>query len=233
MSVGPDALAPKARMFRGAVATVAALAATRPAAALAQIPREGSSPPPAAPASYSVELSAQAAYTTPPIRGGTTPFGAGFGAKLGLAFEHLYLGLNGMAYLGGSDIDITDRSLLGGAELGYSFFLNTGRTGGVLTVRPLVGAGGVRILHTDPSLARSTGKTDVVTSASGRSGRGASDTTTLDNVYVQPAIMVMYSSGMPFVAANANVLVIPGVSYSGSTTTWLAYGLQGQVGLRF
>src|SRR5262249_34099144 len=161
-----------------------------------------------------------------PIRGGTTPFGAGAGAKLGLAFQHVYVGLNGMAYLGGTDIDISDHALLGGAELGYGFFVDLG--GGRFTVPPLIRLGGVRVVHTDPSLAGSSGA-DVVTSASARSGN-RSGTTNVDNVYVQPAITLMYGAGKPFVAANANLLVVPGISYSSSTTTWLAYGVQGQLG---
>ena len=36
-------------------------------------------------------------------------------------------------------------------------------------------------------------------------------------------------------AVNAGMLVIPGISYGGSSqpTTWLSYGLQGELGFRF
>jgi hypothetical protein len=181
--------------------------------------------------SYDVEVAGAVVYTTPPIRGGTTPFGAGLGVRGGVAFPHLYVGLAGRGYLGGSDGDITDNALLGGVELGYG--VSTPLVDGELTLRPLLGVGGMLLMHTDPSLL--TASPDVVSSASGRGGGrgGQSDTTTLENVYLEPALLVMYGRGSVFGAAEANLLVIPGVSYSGDTTTWLAYGIQGEVGYRF
>jgi hypothetical protein len=184
------------------------------------------------PSACDVELAAAVGYTTAPIRGGTTPFGTGFGGRLGLVFTHVYVGLHGMGYLGGTDVDISDRAFLGGLEVGYGGSVQLGS--GRLTFRPTVGVGTMRILHTDPSLAQSRG-VDVVTTASGRSsgGGGASDTTAVDSFYVQPTFNILYGSGVSFVAVNANVLVAPGISYDDTTTTWLAYGIQGQLGLRF
>jgi hypothetical protein len=176
------------------------------------------------------ELAAEATYTTVPIRGGTTPFGLGFGGRLGLVFHRIYVGANAIGYLGGMDIDISDHAILYGLELGYDVAFDAGP--GRFIVRPQVGIGGVRIYHTDPSLARSIGP-DVVSSASGRRSSSNSGTTTLDNVYVQPGMTFIYAPGMPFAAVNANALVLPGINYSGVMTTWLSYGLQGQVGLRF
>src|SRR5262249_42056568 len=147
-----------------------------------------------------------------PIRGGTTPFGFGFGGRAGLLYRHVYIGLNAIAYLGGTDIDISDRAILYGLELGYDVAIDAGS--GRFVVRPQVGIGGVRIYHTDPSLTRSTG-TDVVSSASDRASSPGSDTSTLDNVYVQPGVTLLYARGMPFAAVNANALVMPGISYSG------------------
>jgi hypothetical protein len=180
--------------------------------------------------SYDIEVAAAVVYTTPPIRGGTTPFGAGFGVRGGFAFPHLYVGLAGRGYLGGSDGNITDNALLGGVELGYG--MSTPLFGGQFTLRPVLGVGGMVLMHTDPSLL--TASPDVVSSASGQGGgRGHSDTTTLENVYLEPALVVMYGRGSVFGAAEANLLAIPGVSYSGDTTTWVAYGIQGEVGYRF
>jgi hypothetical protein len=153
----------------------------------------------------------------------------GLGVRGGAAFPHLYIGLAGRGYLGGSDVDITDNALLGGIELGYG--VSTPLWGGLFTLRPLVGVGGMILRHTDPSLSKAS--PDVVSSASGRAGPGRSDTTTLENLYVEPTVLLLYARGPVFGAAEGNLLVIPGVSYSGGTTTWLAYGIQGEVGYRF
>ena len=193
------------------------------------------------PASYEgVELAGIAGYLSPPVRGGTTPFGLGFGARLGLAYEHLYLGVRGMGYLGGSDVDITDQSLMAGGEIGYGLHLASG-SAGRLTLRPLVGAGGAVIFHTDPSLLKNASTTtsggrsrsvDVVSSASGRGG-GASDVTTVSSVYLRPALVLMYSTGSFFAGAETSAVLLPAIAYGGESATWLSYGLEGQIGCRF
>jgi hypothetical protein len=172
-----------------------------------------------------VELGGKLGYMTPPIRGGTTPFGAGFGARLGVAASGFYAGASVVDYLGGSDIGITDHALLYGAELGYGFRLELPASGEFFVIRPQIGVGDAAISHTDPT------QVDVVTSASGGS-RGT--TTTVNSVYVEPAITTMFCWGKTFFALNGGVLVLPGIRYGGADpTTWLAYGIDGQFGFRF
>jgi hypothetical protein len=164
---------------------------------------------------WDFELGGKVAYLSPPIRGGTSPFGAGFGGRAGFAFSQVYVGLSVVDYLGSKDVDVTDTSLLYGAELGYGIRL-VRVNGSVLTLRPQVGAGGISVFRTDSSTTTSTGATsrgrrgraDVVSSASG----GAGNVTTVDAFYVEPAVTLMFSSGVFFVAIN---------------------GKQGQTGLRF
>jgi hypothetical protein len=204
-------------------------------------------PPDAAPAStptsstIDFELGGAFAYTTPPIRGGTSPFGTGFGGRAGLAFASgVYIGLSVIDYLGSKDVDVTDTALLYGLDLGYGFRL-ADTSEGRLTLRPQIGAGGLTVFRTDPSLtassASATGsgrqRVDVVSSASGGGG-GRSNVTTVDAFYVQPAITLMYATGPFFLAVEPHVLVVPGITYSGAApSTWLSYGLQAQAGLRF
>lgn len=204
-------------------------------------------PPDTAPPSTSTidfELGGAFAYTTPPIRGGTSPFGMGFGGRAGLAFASgVYIGLSVIDYLGSKDVDVTDTALLYGLDLGYGFRLASTPEGGRLTLRPQIGAGGLTVFRTDPSLtaasssSSATGgrgqRVDVVSSASGGGG-SVSNVTTVDAFYVQPAITLMYASGAFFVAVDPHVLVVPGITYSGAApSTWLSYGFQAQAGLRF
>jgi hypothetical protein len=197
------------------------------------------------------ELEAHTAYTMAPIRGGTNPFGLGFGGRLGFVFSHVYLGVHAVDYLGGTDVDTSETALLFGGEAGYDLATRFGD--GWLTLRPQVGVGAVVITRIDPSLltaARSTtatravtiGKPDVVTQATGSSGSsgpsGSSGSTVSDaihasDVYVQPGATVTYATGAVFAGANANVLIVPGLNYGGYQTTWFAFGLEGRVGLRW
>jgi hypothetical protein len=186
---------------------------------------------------WDFELGGKVAYLSPPIRGGTSPFGAGFGGRAGFSFSQVYVGLSVVDYLGSKDVDVTNTSLLYGAELGYGIRL-VRVNGSVLTLRPQVGAGGISVFRTDPSTTASTrttssgrrGRADVVSSASG----GAGNVTTVDALYVEPAVTLMFSSGVFFVAINGNLVLVPGITYSGAeAATWLTYGTQGQTGLRF
>ncbi len=195
------------------------------------------------------EVAALAGYLSPPIRGGTTPFGAGLSGRFGLVLSNVYIGGKLAGYLGGTDVDISDRSLLYGLELGYGFRLDA--FGGThFVVRPQVGAGAMTIFHTDPSLAgastttatggRARASVDVITAASSSSGGGGSgssslsDTTTVTNVYVEPGLSVMWTSGVFFVGALGSMVVVPGISYSGAdASTWVSYGLAGQIGVSF
>lgn len=200
------------------------------------------------------ELSALAAYTTAPIRGATNPFGTGFGARFGLVFSHVYFGGIVADYLGGTDVDTSETALLFGGELGYD--VATPLAGGWLTLRPQAGLGLVTITRTDPSLltagsatatrSASLRKPDVITQAtsssagssssstgSSSSSSGPSDKITLSNVYLQPGVTLLYGSGVTFAGLNANLLVVPGIHYSDSTSTWVSYGFEGRFGFRW
>ena len=229
------------RLFRAALLLlcpgVAALALPRDAFAdEPAAPETTAVEPPATPSSWDFELGAKVGYTTPPIAGGTSPFGVGFGGRAGFAVSHVYIGLSVVDYLGAKDVNVTDTALLYGAEIGVD--LHLGDVGaGYFKLRPHVGGGGVAIFRTDPNLATtsSTGgrnsRPDVVTSASGRS---SSNVTTVNAFYVEPGATLLFVTGSFFFGLDANVLVVPSIGYSGAApTTWLAYGVQGQTGLRF
>jgi len=108
-------------------------------------------------ATYVFEAAGRSGYASTPIRGGVSPFGAGFGARAGVDLWHFYLGAGVMDYLGGSDVGATDHALLAGVELGYN--LPVGR---YLTIRPLVGVGDTLLSHTEPGAA-APATVDVVT----------------------------------------------------------------------
>jgi hypothetical protein len=181
---------------------------------------DGSGPP------LFVELAGQAAYVTPPIRGGTNPFGAGFGARIGLDFSGLYVGVSVMDFLGGKDVDVGYRALFYGLDVGYGVHVPAFGKASWL-VRPRLGVGVAAVYYTDPSLAA-----DVVTSASRSSS--ASDTLTVNNVFLQPGATLELTSGAYFAAVDASVLLLPGIAYGGADpTTWLCYGTQLQLGFRF
>jgi hypothetical protein len=174
-------------------------------------------------------LNAKAAYLTPPIRGGTTPFDMGYGGALGITVSGVYVGASVIYFLGGRDVTISDHSLFYGLELGYAVNLaSLGR--GHLTLRPQVGAGGVSIYHTDPS----TAKVDVVSTASGSRSSSSSDTTSVSTFYVAPQVTLMYTDERFLVGATGTTMVLPSVSYSGAAaTTWVSYGGEAIAGLRF
>ena len=190
-------------------------------------PADGETPPPASSGTrLDVELAGEVAYMTAPIRGGATPFGAGFGGRIGLDFSGFYVGVSVLDFLGGKDVDVSYRSLLYGLELGYGFRMPA-FGGTVWVLRPRVGVGDAAVYYTDPSL-----KADVVTSASGSSS-AASDTLTGNNVFVQPGGTLELASRSYFVAVDGSMLVLPGIAYGGAdSTTWISYGLELQLGFR-
>ena len=182
---------------------------------------------PAAPGSgLDVELAAKAGYVSPPIRGGANPFGAGFGGRVGLVYSGFYIGASVVDFLGDKDVDVSYRALLYGLELGYGLRFPVLRDS-TFTLRPQIGFGDAAVYYTDPALAA-----DVVTSASG--GASSSDTLTVNDLYVQPALLGMLSSGGHFVALEASALVIPGIQYGGAdATTWVSASAQLQLGFVF
>ncbi len=181
------------------------------------------------------EGAAGAIYLAPPIRGGTNPFGFGFGGRAGLLVgSHFYAGFALVGYLGGSDVTLSDNSLLVGGELGWDFVLYEAPHLRV-SLRPLVGVGNASVSHTDPSIVANA-KPDVVTTASGRvvSGGKPSATQTVNDVYVQPKLALVLEHDWHFVALEADGLILPSISYGGADpTTWLSYGAQLQAGVRF
>ena len=191
-------------------------------------PADGEAPPPGkGGTSVDVEVAGEVAYMTPPIRGGATPFGAGFGARVGLDFSGFYVGVSVLDFLGGKDVDVSYRSLLYGLEIGYGFRVPA-FGGTVWVLRPRVGVGDAAVYYTDPSL-----KADVVTTASGSSS-SASDTLTVNNVFVQPGVTLELASRSYFAAMDGSMLVLPGIAYGGAdATTWVSYGLQLQLGFHF
>jgi hypothetical protein len=183
---------------------------------------------PPGPRDYAFELGGQVSYVSAPIRGGTNPFGAGFGARAGFVFGRgFYLGARVANFLGGSNVDVSYRALLFGAEAGYGFgfpLFGAAR----LTFRPQAGIGNAAIYYTDPSL-----RADVVTSASGTTA-STSDTLTVNALYVEPGLAVLVSSGAHFVSIKSTVLLIPSITYGGAdATNWTSYGVEAQLGFVF
>ena len=182
-----------------------------------------------------VELAALGDFLAAPIRGGTNPFGLGFGGRAGLVTSHVYVGFTIAQYLGGTDVTQSDMSLLAGGELGYGFVLHESSRWH-LELRPIIGVGDAAISHTDPSIVANA-KVDVVTTASGRtttSRNAPSPTTTINNVYIRPKLALVLRHDWQLVALEAGGLIVPGIGYGGADpTTWLSYGAQLQVGARF
>jgi len=173
-----------------------------------------------------VELGGVASYLTPPIRGGTNPFGVGFGGRAGLVYSGFYVGITVLDYLGGSDTDVSYQAIFYGLEVGYGWRLPL-LQGPTLTLRPLIGIGDAAVSYTDPALAA-----DVVSSASGSSS--STDTLTVNNIYVEPALTLMLSSGHNFAAVRGSAVFVPGIQYGGADpTTWLCYGTQLELGFVF
>jgi hypothetical protein len=175
-------------------------------------------------------LGGRATYVSPPIRGGTSPFGAGFGGAIALVVSHVYVGASVVYFLGGSDVSISDHALTYGLELGYEIELVHFGNGNLL-LRPQVGGGGAALYHTDPS----TAKVDVVTSASGRSSTStSSDTTTVNAFYVEPGATLLFAMPSFFAGVNANTMYLPSVSYGPSTSAaGLSYGARAELGFLF
>jgi hypothetical protein len=205
------------------------------------------------------ELTGHTAYTMAPVRGGTNPFGLGFGARLGFVVSHVYVGGLVVGYLGGTDVDTSETALLLGGEVGYD--LGTRLGDGWLTLRPQLGVGMVTITRTDPSLlatsssstssvkvtkpdvvtqatpapvsSGSSGSAGTITSSGGSSSSAPSDSVSVSNVYVQPGVTLMYSFGSAFAGVNGNLMMIPGLNYGGYQTSWFVFGMEGRFGLRW
>lgn len=202
-------------------------AAPPPAAGPAEAPSQAPAPIGTG-STVDFEIAAVAQYMSAPIRGGTNPFGAGFGGRLGFLFKSVYFGAAVVDYLGGNDVDVSYRALLYGAELGYDLRLASfGATS--LRLRPVVGLGVASVYYTDPALAA-----DVVTSASGGSSGGGSDTLTVNALYLQPTVLAMLAGAHNFLALGASMLDIPNITYGGAAAAeWRSYAAHLQLGLVF
>lgn len=177
----------------------------------------------------SFNLNGKAAYLSPPIRGGTTPFDMGYGGALGVTISGVYVGASFVYFLGGKDVTLSDHSMFYGLEAGYAIPLAAlGR--GHLVLRPQVGGGGVSVYHTDPS----TAKVDVVSTASGSRSSKSSDTTSVSSFYVAPQVSLMYADERFLLGATGTTMILPSIAYAGgAATTWVSYGGEALAGLRF
>jgi hypothetical protein len=184
---------------------------------------------PSGPIALHLELGVDSAYATPPIHGGTNPFGIGFGGHAGLSIDDFYVGARVVDFLGGTDVDVSYRSLLAGIEVGYDFRVHLPQQW-FFAVRPQLGVGDAVVYYTDPALA----KVDVVSSASGSSSTTTSDTLTVNSLYLDPGVTATLSSGVVYLSINGSILLLPGIVYGGAeATTWISYGSRVSVGLRF
>jgi hypothetical protein len=207
-------------------ANVSALLAARDASALGPV---------------DLEIAGRVGGGTSPVNSGTSsngssldinPLGVGVGGRAGVSLSSLYAGLSFMYYFGGSKdvpnpvgppVHESGTSVLYGLEVGYNLRLP------VITVRPQVGVG------------KYTLNVDGSAQVFGVSYSGSS---TWDNVYLEPGILVKASFGMWLLGADANVFWLPGsdkidVSLCSSPlchytlSSQLAFTAHGQLGLQF
>ena len=206
--------------------------AERAPATFVDAPADGMAPVP----TVEFEIAAKGLFTSNPIRGATTPMGLGGGGRLGLVIHHVYFGATVVAYRGGSDdAGTSERMVMYGLEAGYGI-----RVSERVTLRPLVGFGSTSVAHTianPPIDPNHPPPPDVVTSASGSSGSTSSpfSTTSVNALYLEPSFTAFYIfPTRTFVGVTASALYLPSVSIeSGSSVTWLSYGMGLQLGQRF
>jgi hypothetical protein len=214
--VRPAVRHPFVSLLAAAGASLVCLGDARPSEADAKFAERG----------YEIELGAKAGFVSAPTPGYVSPFGLGFGGRLGASFSGVYVGVSVVDFLGGSDGTITESSILYGGEIGFGFRIHD-VGGGSITIRPQVGVGVVNIERTDSS------KVDIVTTASGRTATSG-QSTTVSNVYLEPGLSFMYASGANFFALNAGALIVPGLSYDANgSQTWISYGGRAEAGFRF
>ena len=113
-------------------------------------------PPPGSSGTF--ELSGHGGFVSPPIRGGTNPFGGGYGARFGYAQRGFYGGVDITNFVGSTDVSSSEHAVLYGAEVGYGLVLPVTSTL-AFTLRPTLGAGGMTLTRTDPKTAATTSST--------------------------------------------------------------------------
>jgi hypothetical protein len=159
-----------------------------------------------------LEVGAKAGVGTTPSNvpsASPNPLGFGLGARAGVAILGLYGGGSIIYYFGGSNNGVSTHSLMYGVEGGYGMKLLE-----ILTLRAQVGVGNFENTVDLGSLGSSKNS----------------------NLYVEPGLtgLVSLPSGGWFVGADANLLVLPGVSQgNGQSQTDVAFTLHGQVGYKF
>jgi hypothetical protein len=138
---------------------------------------------------------------------GPNILGFGLGGRGGVSFLGIYGGVNVMYYFGGSQDGTSVHSLMYGVEAGYGFKLID-----IITIRPQIGIGNF-------------------TGTVSPSGEPSSSNS---NLYLEPGVTGLVSLGTLFVGADANLLVLPGISYgNGQSNTDTAFTLHAQVGVKF
>ena len=159
-----------------------------------------------------VEVAAKVGGGSRTTSGAPDALGFGFGARAGVSLFGFYGGLSFMDYLGASVSSYGPgpegaepgkyslRSVLYGVEAGYNIGVP------FVTLRPQLGVGNYTLT------ASSTGLPSFSKS----------------NLYLEPGVTGLLSFGLWLVGADANVLLLPGLS--GSQAAFTGHG---QVGIKF
>lgn len=158
-----------------------------------------------------IEVAAKVGGGSRTTSGSPDALGFGFGARAGVSFFGFYGGLSFMDYLGASTPTAVFaagaqpgkyslKSVLYGVEAGYNIGVP------FVTLRPQLGVGNYTLT------ASSTGT--------------ASSST--NNIYLEPGVTGLLSFGLWLVGADANILLLPGLS--GSQAAFTGHG---QVGVTF
>jgi hypothetical protein len=164
-----------------------------------------------------LEVAAQGGAATSPgssAFGGVSPLGFGLGARVGAAWENVYLGLSLAYYLGNSGRTSggqeSAHTFLEGGEVGYTFRFPA------FFIRPVAGAGTAAIS----------------TSYDGFTG-------TQNNFYLHPSVELVFPFSFFFVGADAGALILPAFehavpgSLSGASSTYVSVTGHGELGVRF
>ena len=106
--------------------------------------------------------------------------------------------------------------LMYGVEGGYNIVL----PGNLLTIRPQIGVGNFTLSSSASASAL---------------GLGGSASNSASNLYLEPGVTALISLGMWFVGADANVLLLPGVTnpVTQSSDTDAAFTVHAQGGVKF
>jgi hypothetical protein len=138
-----------------------------------------------------------------------------FGFYGGAALTY-YVGESQNVTIPSGSVSLSEHVLMYGLEGGYNITL----LDKLLTIRPQIGIGNFTLSSSGSA------------SAPGLSGSGSNSAS---NLYLEPGVTALISLGQWFLGADANVLVLPGVTdpSSNSSTTDAAFTIHGQGGVRF